>query len=49
MEEPSVSYEELTVVLDDLERLARERRIAELHDLLGRVMHMQTGERSEGA
>jgi FlaA1/EpsC-like NDP-sugar epimerase/lipopolysaccharide/colanic/teichoic acid biosynthesis glycosyltransferase len=45
-EEPPVPDEELAIVLDELERLARERRIPELHDLLDWVTLRQTVERS---
>jgi FlaA1/EpsC-like NDP-sugar epimerase len=45
-EEPAVANEELVIVLDELEHLARERRMAELHDLLDRIALRQTMERS---
>ena len=48
-EEPPVPDEELAIVLDELERLARERRMAELHDLLDWVSFRQAVERSESA
>ena len=46
-EEPPVPAPELEVVLDELERLARDRRLAELHDLLAWVTARQQVQRSE--
>ncbi len=46
-EEPPIPSQELEVVLDELERLAAERRLPELHDLLTWVAVRQTIERED--
>jgi FlaA1/EpsC-like NDP-sugar epimerase/lipopolysaccharide/colanic/teichoic acid biosynthesis glycosyltransferase len=48
-EPPPVPDEELVVVLDRLECLARERRVAEIHDLLARTLDRQTVKRGVAA
>jgi FlaA1/EpsC-like NDP-sugar epimerase/lipopolysaccharide/colanic/teichoic acid biosynthesis glycosyltransferase len=48
-EAPPIPQEELSVVLDELEQLARSRRLAELRDLLLWVAVRQEVERSERA